>query len=112
MLRTCMGTDASTKEYPPTSNYHSSNGGGLAASSSGGAAGVGIGVSGKEIYDNGDIFSAKKADEFREALADVFPEDIPGLPRHRPGQFSPRYFDLPAQPHPPPLLPPCNEQAG
>ena len=101
MLRTCMGTDASTKEYPMQQqthhNYHQQNGG----SNGGGGGGLmshAGGGSTKEIYDNGDIFSAKKADEFREALADVFPEDIPGLPRHRPGQFSPRYFDLPPPP--------------
>ena len=94
MLRTCMGTDASTKEYPQT-NYHQNGGGGGGPANGGAGGGL---IAGKEIYDNGDIFSAKKADDFREALADVFPEDIPGLPRHRPGQFSPRYFDLPPPP--------------
>ena len=85
MLRTCMGSDAATtgKEDPypphPPPNYCSA----MAANGSAAAAD-------RHAFDNGDIFSAKKADEFREALADVFPEDIPGLPRHRPGQYSPR----------------------
>ena len=88
MLRTCMGTDANAakkegrgaNDYPPhpPPNYRSA----MAANGGNGASAA--------VYDNGDIFSAKKADEFREALADVFPEDIPGLPRHRPGHYSPR----------------------
>lgn len=114
MLRTCMGTgeSGSKKEtvrhdqagpstsadaYPPhpPPNYRSAMAGGVAAAGAsssagavGGAAGGSNGVD--RVFDNGDIFSAKKADEFREALADVFPEDIPGLPRHRPGHYSSR----------------------
>ena len=78
MMRTCMGTESSTtKEYPsvPPPAYYDSGGD-------------------KGIFDNGDVFTGRKADDdaIRETLADVLlPEEIPGLPRHRPaGQYSSR----------------------
>ena len=45
---------------------------------------------------NGDIFFHHRADGLdgglKEDLTDeLLPEDIPGLPRHRPGEMSPRY---------------------
>ena len=96
MLRTCMGTDTTNKkdgvhgngDYPPhpPPNYRSA----MASNGGNGAAARASSSAEQRVFDNGDIFSAKKADEFREALADVFPEDIPGLPRHRPGHYSPR----------------------
>ena len=70
MLRTCIDTtDTSTKEFP-TTPY-------LAEKSL--------------LQDNGDIFG-KNAEEYRRAFIDRFPEDIPGLPRKRPCEYSPRYI--------------------
>ena len=40
----------------------------------------------RSLYDNGDVFGHAKNNK----AEDVFPEEIPGLPRHRPGEFSPR----------------------
>ena len=79
MLRTCIDTtDASTKEYPATPY--------LAGS---GVGGVGL-TKDNCRQDNGDIFG-KNADDYRRAFTnDRFPEDIPGLPRKRPGEYSPR----------------------
>ena len=103
MLRTCIDTDNSTKEYPP----YTSTGGK------------------HRLYDNGGVFgknghamssilpgggggpqrpnailgtttttnTLSTADEYRRAFSDDFPEDIPGLPRHRPAgvaDYSPR----------------------
>ena len=63
MLRTCIGTDASvTKEYVSPNPR-------------------------KTVTDNGDIFRSQKETSL---LADILPEEIPGLPRHRPGNYSPR----------------------
>ena len=75
MLRTCIDTtDTSTKEYPATP--YLAGGGGLAKDNC--------------RQDNGDIFG-KSADEYRRAFTnDRFPEEIPGLPRKRPGEYSPR----------------------
>ena len=28
--------------------------------------------------------------DLKEAMSELLPEEIPGLPRHRPGEFSPR----------------------
>ncbi|TRY69459.1 hypothetical protein TCAL_10190 [Tigriopus californicus] len=68
MLRTCMGTETSTtKEVSSFPEKKSA-----------------------QLFDNGDIFRAKKSDDFCEVFSDIFPENIPGLPRHRPSLFSPR----------------------
>ena len=71
MLRTCIGAEnATTKEttaYPNFTTTEKSN-----------------------LYDNGDIFGNTKlsTDPFYDPFR---PETIPGLPRHRPGDYSPRY---------------------
>ena len=104
MLRTCIDTDRpdSTKEYP-RQEYTSTDGK-------------------HRLYDNGGVFgknghamslasgggpqrpnailgtttttnTLSTADEYRRAFSDDFPEDIPGLPRHRPAgsvDYSPR----------------------
>ena len=102
MLRTCMGNEGTTSK-----DYHGHDGrGGGGGGVGGGRGGGGNGhhhprhqhhphaFSAAEksagIFDNGDIFSRQKSEELREAFSDVFPEDIPGLPRHRPGLYSPR----------------------
>ena len=97
MLRTCIDTDTSTKEHPP---YRSAE-------------------AKRRLCDNGGVFNKNghamapivtrpnavlgtttttntlsTADDYRrQAFSDEFPEDIPGLPRHRPagsGDYSPR----------------------
>jgi hypothetical protein len=77
MLRTCIDTtDTSTKEYPtPYTATGTGNGNGNGDKN--------------RLQDNGDIFG-KNAEEYRRAFNDRFPEDIPGLPRKRPGDYSPR----------------------
>ena len=72
MLRTCIDTtDTSTKEFPATPYL--------------------AGAKENCRQDNGDIFG-KNAEEYRRAfINDRFPEEIPGLPRKRPGEYSPRY---------------------
>ena len=80
MLQTCMGRDASTTAATATATSAS------AASmvkaeyhvNSVGFDGGGVGV------PSSAFAAAKKAEELREALADVLPEDIPGIPTHRP----------------------------
>ena len=104
MLRTCIDTDTSTmKEYPPYSSTnskhrHYDNGGvygknGHAMStmlpSGGGSIQRPNAVLGTTTTTN----TLSTADEYRRAFSDDFPEDIPGLPRHRPAgtaDYSPR----------------------
>ena len=100
MLRTCMGTEGGSQSkdfhhHPHARGHHQhqhqrshlrgANGGGQHA---GGSTFMPPEKS-SALFDNGDIFRPK-SEELREAFADVFPEDIPGLPRHRPGLYSPR----------------------
>jgi len=68
MLKTCISTDPNyIKDYPryAESKIPFHNG-------------------------NGDIFHGSGGAELKEALSELLPEEIPGLPRHRPGEFSPR----------------------
>ena len=75
MLRTCIDTtDTSTKEFPTPYTAEKSFTPDKA----------------NLVQDNGDIFG-KNAEEYRRAFNDRFPEEIPGLPRKRPGDYSPRY---------------------
>ena len=85
MLRTCLDTaDTSTKEFPTATSTTPATAQPPSTSYS----------AEKAIYDNGDIFG-NKTDVYKQATAftDHFPipEDIPGLPRHRPGEYSPSY---------------------
>ena len=90
MLRTCLDTaDTSTKEFPTATSTTPATAQPPSTSYS---------ASCEKIYDNGDIFSNKAdphAAVYRQATAftDQFPipEEIPGLPRHRPGEYSPTY---------------------
>ncbi len=72
------GMGGSTAHLADAYNVNSvgyGGGNGIVTSAPGGIAGA----------PNTDAFAAaKKAEELREALADVLPEDIPGIPRHRP----------------------------
>lgn len=103
MLRTCIDTDNSTmKEYPPYTSSdakqrHYDNGGvfgknGHAMSSilpGGNGPNRPNAILGTTTTTN----TLSTADEYRRAFSDDFPEDIPGLPRHRPAgsaDFSPR----------------------
>ena len=89
MLRTCLDTaETSTKEFPtattPATTVPASTGTYSAS------------VEKACLFDNGDIFANNKSsDVYRQATAftDQFPipEEIPGLPRHRPGEYSPTY---------------------
>jgi hypothetical protein len=91
MLRTCLDTaDTSTKEFPTaTSTTPATVQPSQATSYS----------AEKAIYDNGDIFGNKTTDNtvYRQTIAFTdqipipIPEDIPGLPIHRPGEYSPSY---------------------
>ena len=97
MLRTCIGADGSTaKDYPNYAEnkirFENGNGDvchnrldrhqdgldahlGHSGANHWGGAGPGRGHSNPDIKQN---------------ITDLLPEDIPGLPRHRPGEFSPR----------------------
>ena len=105
MLRTCIDADNSTlnpKEYPPytsTNNKHRlyDNGGVFGKNSramssilpAGGGPPRPNAVLGTTTTTN----TLSTADEYRRAFSDDFPEDIPGLPRHRPAgssDYSPR----------------------
>lgn len=48
----------------------------------------------------------------KEALSELLPEEIPGLPRHRPGEFSPRTYRDQAGPPPPPFTAGCKPLIG
>ena len=80
-----MGTDKSvSKEFPATMSSATS----LRPSGHNTATMM---ANEKGLFDNGDVFSAKK--DFSDGFGgtELLPEDIPGLPRHRPtGAFSPR----------------------
>merc|ERR1711881_800303 len=89
MLRTCLDTaDTSTKEFPTATSTTPATAQPPSATS--------YSIAEKTaIYDNGDIFG-NKTDVYRQAAftdqyPTGFPEDIPGLPRHRPGEYSPSY---------------------
>ena len=97
MLRTCIGADGSTaKDFP---NYAENkirfeNGNGDLSSNrldrrhvGGGGGnhwGAGNGLNGGHNHSHSDM---------KQALTELLPEDIPGLPRHRPGEYSPRYYN-------------------
>lgn len=81
MLRTCIGADGTTaKDYPNYPNY----------------------AENKIRFENGNgdlvtnrhngrgAWPTQPPPDLKEALTDLLPEEIPGLPRHRPGEFSPR----------------------
>ena len=124
MLRTCIDTETSTKEYPPYTKAIYNNGGiygkngnlrnlhqrSSAGGGCGGGGGGGSMVTGATSMSSSAaataLAAAAAAEEFRRAFnshhptnspVHEFPEDIPGLPRHRPagtlpgsGEFSPR----------------------
>ena len=103
MLRTCIGADgtAPAKDYPHPPfaenkirfengngdlvNHHRPGGGRLLHGGSGvGANHWGDPDHGAHHGHNGHT------DPLKDALNDLLPEQIPGLPRHRPGEYSPR----------------------
>ena len=105
MLRTCIGADGTAaKDFP---NYAENkirfeNGNGDILSGRGErhrGHGAGGGDSnhwreggGVMRGHNGHSAHAHNGHtELKEALAELLPEEIPGLPRHRPGEFSPRW---------------------
>ena len=105
MLRTCIGADGTAaKDFP---NYAENkirfeNGNGDILSGRGErhrGHGAGGGDSnhwreggGVTRGHNGHSAHAHNGHtELKEALAELLPEEIPGLPRHRPGEFSPRW---------------------
>ena len=95
MLRTCIGADGSTaKDYPnyaenkirfengngdlchnKVDRYHGSEGAGSHQWGRGESA--------------GGAHSRNGHTDLKEAFSELLPEEIPGLPRHRPGEFSP-----------------------
>ena len=90
MLRTCLDTaDTSTKEFPTATSTTPATAQPPSTSYS----------AEKVIYDNGDIFGSKNiadAAAYVQATSafteHVFiPEEIPGLPRHRPREYSPTF---------------------
>lgn len=75
MLRTCIGKEGSqAKDYPKFTENK---------------------IERRIPFENGngDIFSGRGTalPEYKEVLSELLPEDIPGLPRNRPAEFSPRY---------------------
>ena len=105
MLRTCIDTDNSTmKEYPPYTSTNSKhrqydNGGVFGKNGHAMSSILSSGGGGAQQRSNAVLGTAtttntlSTADEYRRAFSDDFPEDIPGLPRHRPAggtDYSPR----------------------
>ena len=104
MLRTCIDTDTSTKDYPPYTSSDAKqrlcdNGGVFgknchAMSTILPGPGQGLPRPNAILGTTTTTNTLSTADEYRRAFSDEFPEDIPGLPRHRPagsGEYSPRY---------------------
>ena len=97
MLRTCLDTaETSTKDFPTATATPATT----TAPAHSGSYSDRVDKSAACIYDNGDIFAShnnksSNHDVYRQATAftDQFPipEEIPGLPRHRPGEYSPTY---------------------
>ena len=90
MLRTCIGTEGSNaKDYPnfAENKIRFENGNGEIVSGRGGGNISGHGVGHGRVNQWGE----GGATDLKEALNDLLPEEIPGLPRHRPGEFSPRF---------------------
>ena len=104
MLRTCIDTDNSTKEYPQS--YASTGGkhrfydnGGVYGKNGHAMSSILPGGGGPQHRPNAILGTTtttntlSTAGEYRRAFSDDFPEDIPGLPRHRPAgmaDYSPR----------------------
>ena len=89
MLRTCIGTEGSNaKDYPnfAENKIRFENGNGDIVSGRGGGNVSGHGGGHGRVNQWGE----GGATDLKEALSELLPEDIPGLPRHRPGEFSPR----------------------
>ena len=85
MLRTCIGTEGSNaKDYPnfAENKIRFENGNGDIG---GGRGGMNVGG-----HSRANRWGEGGATDIKEALTDLLPEEIPGLPRHRPGEFSPR----------------------
>ena len=101
MLRTCIGADgtAPAKDYPTFAEnkirFENGNGdlvnhhrpGGVGGSGRLLHAGSGGGANHWGDPDHGGHHGHT---DLKEALNDLLPEQIPGLPRHRPGEYSPR----------------------
>ena len=95
MLRTCIGADGSTaKDYP---NYAENkirfeNGNGDLCHNKvdryHGSEGAGSHQWGRG-EPGGGAHSRNGHTDLKEAFSELLPEEIPGLPRHRPGEFSP-----------------------
>ena len=91
MLRTCIGdgSTAAARDYP---NYAENkirfeNGNGDLSHHHRGVNHRGGGSN--HWRDGGDTGHHPHTD-LKEAMSELLPEEIPGLPRHRPGEFSPR----------------------
>ena len=88
MLRTCIGADGTTaKDYPNYPNYAENkirfeNGNGDLVNNRHNGRGGGGAVAAPWAH--------QPPHHLKEALSELLPEEIPGLPRHRPGEFSPR----------------------
>ena len=89
MLRTCIGADGTTaKDYPNYPNYAENkirfeNGNGDLVNNRHNGRGGGLGAVAAP-------WAHHPPHHLKEALSELLPEEIPGLPRHRPGEFSPR----------------------
>lgn len=106
MLRTCIDTETSTKDYPPYTKAMYNNGGIVGRN---GGTRVHLRNNHHHHHETGANHLgtvttntlSTAAEEYRRAFNSTpdFPEDIPGLPKHRPagattttsgGEFSPR----------------------
>lgn len=91
MLRTCIGTEGSNaKDYPNFAEnkirFENGNGDIVSGRGGGNVSGHGSGHGRVSQWGEGG------ATDLKEALSELLPEEIPGLPRHRPGEFSPRHY--------------------
>ena len=97
MLRTCIGTEGSNaKDYPnfAENKIRFENGNGDIVSGRGGGIVSGHGGGHGSGHGRLNQWGEGGATDIKEALSELLPEEIPGLPRHRPGEFSPRYAFL------------------
>ena len=92
MLRTCIGADGSTaRDYPTFAEnkirFENGNGDLVNHHRPGSHRHHGGEPGGSNHWSEGHNGHT----DLKEALTDLLPEEIPGLPRHRPGEFSPRW---------------------
>ena len=92
MLRTCIGSDGTNaKNYQNFAENKIPFQNGNGDCRGGHKSGTQSRVQNHRGYNGGDIqWGPNGETNVKETISDLLPEEIPGLPRHRPGEYSPR----------------------